>query len=126
MELVKDYDCNINYHSEKGNVVTDAFSRKALGNLVVMVTTQKETLKDLEKYEIEVMMVDSEAYLTKRMVQSSQIEKIKKAQGDDPQPKKIMETLQKTLKEFFFFFVTKDGSLKFMRKLFVLEDEGIK
>ena len=30
MELIKDYDCVINYHSGKANVVADAFSRKSV------------------------------------------------------------------------------------------------
>ncbi|CAN1163985.1 hypothetical protein LINPERHAP2_LOCUS25315 [Linum perenne] len=28
VELLKDYDCTIEYHPEKANVVTDALSRK--------------------------------------------------------------------------------------------------
>ena len=30
MELIKDYDCVINYHPEKANVVADALSRKSV------------------------------------------------------------------------------------------------
>ena len=33
MELLKDYDCTIEYHPGKANVVTDALSRKAGGRL---------------------------------------------------------------------------------------------
>ena len=29
MEFLKDYNCTINYHLEKANVVSDALSRKA-------------------------------------------------------------------------------------------------
>ena len=29
MELIKDYDCTIEYHPRKANVVADALSRKA-------------------------------------------------------------------------------------------------
>ena len=33
MELVKDYDCVIDYHPRKANVATDALSRKSLQTL---------------------------------------------------------------------------------------------
>ena len=33
MELVKDYDCTIQYHFGKANVMADALSRKSLGSL---------------------------------------------------------------------------------------------
>ena len=33
MELIKDYDCVINYHPEKANVVADALSRKSVQTL---------------------------------------------------------------------------------------------
>lgn len=35
-ELLKDYDCSIEYHLEKANVVADALSRKAVANLRVL------------------------------------------------------------------------------------------
>ena len=33
MELIKDYDCVIDYHLEKANVVADALSRKSVQTL---------------------------------------------------------------------------------------------
>jgi hypothetical protein len=39
LELIKDYDCSINYHLGKANVVEDAFSRKSYGFLAVLLTT---------------------------------------------------------------------------------------
>ena len=33
MELIKDYDCVIDYHPEKANVVADALSRKTVQTL---------------------------------------------------------------------------------------------
>ena len=38
MELLNDYDCIIDYHSGKANVVADALSRKSTGSLAYMQT----------------------------------------------------------------------------------------
>ncbi|KAL8156666.1 hypothetical protein AgCh_001672 [Apium graveolens] len=51
LELIKGYDCAINYHPGKANVVADALSRKERLN---MLTTSEELVKDFEKMEIEV------------------------------------------------------------------------
>ena len=40
MELLKDYDCAIDYHLGKANVVADALSRKSTGSLAYMQTIQ--------------------------------------------------------------------------------------
>ena len=39
LELINDYDCSIEYHPGKANVVVDALSRKSLGQLACMLTT---------------------------------------------------------------------------------------
>ncbi|XP_052882292.1 uncharacterized protein LOC128290612 [Gossypium arboreum] len=36
VELLKDYDCTIEYHSDKANVVVDAFSRRVMSDLRAM------------------------------------------------------------------------------------------
>ena len=64
LELVKDYDCSINYHLGKANVVTDAPSRKPSSFSVALLTTRKEIIRDLERMEIEVVVGHFEAYLT--------------------------------------------------------------
>ena len=38
MELLKDYDCTIDYHPGKANVVADALSRKSTGSLAYIQT----------------------------------------------------------------------------------------
>ncbi|KAL8098148.1 hypothetical protein AgCh_031067 [Apium graveolens] len=51
LELIKDYDCTINYHPGKANVVADALSRKERLNIV---TSSEDLIRDFEKMEIEV------------------------------------------------------------------------
>ena len=57
LELLKDYDCMINYHPGKVNVVADALSRKTItGSVSAMFTMQKELLLDLERAGVEMMV----------------------------------------------------------------------
>ncbi|TXG73219.1 hypothetical protein EZV62_001798 [Acer yangbiense] len=49
LELVKDYDCSINYYPGKANVVAYALKRKSLGSLAHLITTENHILRDLEK-----------------------------------------------------------------------------
>lgn len=56
LELVKDYDCTIHYHPGKANVVADALSRKAVGQLAVLITMQDQLLKDFENLHLEVIV----------------------------------------------------------------------
>ena len=41
VELLKDYDCTILYHSRKANVVADALSRKSMGSLAHITSSKR-------------------------------------------------------------------------------------
>jgi hypothetical protein len=57
LEILKDYDCTINYHPGKANVVADALSRKTIvGSVSTTFTMQKELLLDLERAKVERMV----------------------------------------------------------------------
>ncbi|GJU18474.1 retrotransposon protein, putative, ty3-gypsy subclass [Tanacetum coccineum] len=55
LELLKDYDINIQYHPSKANVVADALSRKS--GFLVNLKIEPEILKDLELMEVELCYV---------------------------------------------------------------------
>ena len=40
LELIKDYDCKINYHPSKANIVADALSRKSTMELAALGISQ--------------------------------------------------------------------------------------
>ena len=77
MELVKDYDCSINYHLGKANVVANALRRKPSSFSIALLTTRKEIIRGLERTEIEVVLGHFEAYLASLSVQPTLVERIK-------------------------------------------------
>ncbi|GKC22045.1 putative reverse transcriptase domain-containing protein, partial [Tanacetum coccineum] len=62
LELLKDYDANIQYHPSKANVVADALSRKNSGILACLII-QPGIIKDLELMEFELVVHGFEDYI---------------------------------------------------------------
>ena len=54
LELLKDYNSQIQYHPKKANVVADALSRKTQHGL--NIGTQPDILRDLEATSIELVL----------------------------------------------------------------------
>ena len=80
MELIKDYDCSINYHPGKANVVADALIRKERLN---MVGIAKELSKELEKLKIEVQTLGSHKESSHEInFQPDLLEKIRRCQEE--------------------------------------------
>ena len=75
--MIKDYDCSINYHPGKANVVVDALSQKSFGFSTVLLTTQNEIIEDLERMGIEIVMGNSQVFMASLTIQPTLIEKIK-------------------------------------------------
>ena len=75
--MVKDYDCSINYHLGKANVVADALGRKSPSFSIALLTTQRQIIIDLERMKIEVVIVQYfRACLASLKVQPTWVEKI--------------------------------------------------
>ena len=81
--MIKDYDCSINYHPGKANVVADALSWKSFGFLTTLLTTQKEIIDDLTRMWIEIVMGDSQAFMANLTIPPTLIKKIRTSQVDD-------------------------------------------
>ena len=124
LELLKDYDLTISYHLGKADVVADALSRKFVGNLAALLTTQKHILEDSRKMRIEVQLYEAKAHLANHKVQPTLIERIKIAQSNDPQLQKIRNLINLGSQSEFCIHV--DGSLRFGNLLCVPNDPNLK
>ena len=94
LELVKDYDCVINYHPGKENVVADALSRKSAINLATLLTTQKELLQDIENLELEIVFEGEIAHLATLSIKPTLLDRIKEEQASDQHLLKVREGMK--------------------------------
>nr|GFC61619.1 hypothetical protein [Tanacetum cinerariifolium] len=81
LELLKDYDTNIQYHPGKANVVADALSKKSgmLANLQI----EPEIIKDLERMDIKLCIRGTKGYWASLKIKPNLILRIKEAQKKD-------------------------------------------
>jgi hypothetical protein len=68
-ELIKDYDCEINYHPGKANVVVNALTRKSTVELAALGISQPQFIKVLARMGLEVVGEGTPKYLANLMVQ---------------------------------------------------------
>ena len=78
LELIKDYDCTINYHPGKANVVADALSRK---EKLKMIISSSELIEEFERLELGVRISgEGNEGLFEIRVEPELIQKIKRCQ----------------------------------------------
>jgi hypothetical protein len=117
LELIKDYDCEINYHPDKANVVADALSRKSTAELAALGISQPQLIKELTRMGLEVVGKGMLVHLANLMVQPELLARIKAAQLKDPECAKIKQLLAEgKAKEFC---LKEDGLLTHFRQVYV-------
>ena len=89
--VLEDYDCTINYHLGKANVVADALSRKA--QLVGLMIRKWNMLKDVSKWNPR--HEPQTVIFGNIKVQSTLLDRIKEGQNKKPMVQKWLERLQK-------------------------------
>nr|GEV93206.1 hypothetical protein [Tanacetum cinerariifolium] len=93
LELLKDYDTNIQYHPGKANVVADALSRKS--GMIAGIKVEEEIIRDLERLDIELYVRGQHGYWASLRIEPDLISRIKEAEKEDSEIWTIVENLNK-------------------------------
>ena len=101
LELIKDYDCTIEYHPGKANVVADALSRRPESSLSHMRSGYLPLLVDLRALGVILEVEDSGALLATFHVRPLLVDQIFVGQSQDPQMIKLKEEIEKGKKAEF-------------------------
>jgi len=118
LELLKDYDLQIQYHPGKANVVADALSRNAQHSLNTVVITPLNLLRELEDFGIQLVSHgQTNSQLSAPTIQSSLVEEIRLSQESDPELQRIKQNFKKG--KSLGFVVHEDGTLRFQNRLCV-------
>ena len=121
--MIKDYDCTIEYHPGKANVVADALSRRPESSLSHMRTGYLPPLVDLRALGVILEVEDSEALLATFHVRPLLMDQILAGQSQDPQIIKLKEEIEKGKKAEFQI---RDDVLRRGNRLCVPDVDGLR
>ena len=82
MELLKDYDCTIQYHPGRANIVADVLSRKSSGSLAHIQEVRRPLIRELHELVDEGVRFDlskARAMMAHFQVKSDVFDRIKAA-----------------------------------------------
>ena len=102
MELLKDYDCTLEYHPGKANTVADALSRKSINSSMASLRVSTfPSLIDLRKLNAKLNVDDVGVLLATLSIRPVLKERIQEAQPNDPKLKEIIEKVKQGKKTQF-------------------------
>ncbi|XP_071913991.1 uncharacterized protein [Coffea arabica] len=120
VEFLEDYDCSINYHLGKANVVADALSRKA--QIAGLMIKEWDMLEEVTSWNPRLKKL--RILFGNLSLKSSLLERIKEAQKTDPTIQKNLEKVQK--EENPGFKLGPEGVLRFRNRIVIPADEEIR
>ena len=124
LELIKDYDCVINYHLGKANVVADALSRKSRSEISCLKALPHNLKIDIEKLGLEIVIGEVQGLMEKLEIKSTLLEDIHMAQEKDEEVNRIKERANKG--RALGFSVTPDGLFRYHNRVCAPNNEEIR
>jgi broad-specificity NMP kinase len=74
LELIKDYNCYILYHSSKANVVADALSRKSRSEVLNSIITPDQLAQQMGMIQLSITLTEEQATLATLVIRPLMIE----------------------------------------------------
>jgi hypothetical protein len=123
LELIKDYDLEVHYHSGKANVVADALGRKSQCNCVMMDSCINTLCDELSKMKIKVIPSGALSHIS---IEPTLQDQIIMAQLSDKGVQIIMENLHQKAEKNKCFCQDSKGILWFEDRLVVPKNKDLK
>ena len=124
MELLKNYDCTIDYHPGKANVVADALSRKSTCSLAYMQTIQLPLMVELRELGVELRMHALRPLFASFQLRPILVDCILVAQLEDPYLMSMRKKVEEG--EQLDFAIRGDGALMIGSRLCVPATKELK
>jgi hypothetical protein len=124
VELIKDYDCVIDYHPGKANVVADALSRKGKTVMNDMELKEQESIVELKKMGLRLSVGLEGSLLAQLKIRSVLRDRVLVAQQADGKVKEIKERVNKGIETSFQML--SDGLIAMGRRIYLPEDKILK
>ena len=90
MELLEDYDFELQYHPGKANVVADALSRRSHAEVASILCREWEMLDDLAEYDLELIDDEGSAVLSAVSAQPALLPRVIEAQLENDEARQIL------------------------------------
>jgi len=124
VELIKDYDCIIDYHPGKANVVADALSRKGKAVMGDTETSEQGNVRELKRMGIQLSVGPEGSLLAHMKITSVLQDKVLEVQLADEGVRKIKENIKQG-KELFLQ-VLPGGLVAMGKRVYVPENKTLK
>ena len=124
VDLIKDYECTIEYNPGKANVVADALSRKPMCSISHLKAVYLPRLVELRSFGVRLKLTDTGALLATFHVRSVLIDRIRELQTQDLIVIKLKREVESG--QLKGFSVQADGTLMMGHRLCVPDVGGLK